>query len=387
MAKKRYGIAYAIIIIVFLFGAFFLLNSPNALNFIGLTLQPIPDRPDITIGTSILYGYDYEATREVYNVYWKNTFSSENLVKFAQKGKELIFYPINIRYTNSEKQMQPIATTQDAKAEILDKKILYENAFAEGIDVLYEYSSSALKQKLLINEPSKFFVPDERILANNPEIEIEFALDYAGKLEINGKRWDKKTTKQITGNLNFEDFYISTATLTDHIGNVEELVYEIKKSGEGLFVIVKIPYDSFQNANFPIEIDTSIVTEIAQEIPLSMQGKGLLFDLETQEQDGKIKALLTCKIIFDNEIIGDCERDLTLIKSIELYSDSGTDKVDYIAEQAWQQKENYDNSRKGWVIMLDNPSQVTITAKYGNKELGFIESGISKSIYPPFSEK
>lgn len=377
--KKRETLRLFVLMILILIVVIVLLNVPTLLSLLGFALYPISEE---SIVESSLQDYDYEIANTNYKTYFKKIFAEKYTIKYAKGNVELDFSPFSVRYTAAQKYVQPINDAESVEAQVSENKVIYEGAFGDNIDVTYEVLAIELNQKILFGSSERFFVPDSRILTNNPEVEIEIPFSYNKEIFVNGNKWDKKTTMQ-ANEIIFEHFSITPTTLTDAQGSTQVLSYELRRSGQSLFIVIKIPYSLVKDAAFPLEIDFSIITE-AEEVPeVPIRGKGILLDVEFSDVGNNIQTLFTCKF-FDSSLERNCEQELTKIGRIRLYQKANPDNfVDYLSLENWNQDENYDSKRKGWIIIINKAKypaydSININANY-DTNTGIIGSGIVKS--------
>jgi len=221
--------------------------------------------------------YDYEATNGIYKVYFKRKLDEKDTIKFQKDDAVITIQPFGLRYISEAGYAQPIRNVNPlAEVEVNGNKITYMDAFGEGIDLVYTAMPLMLKEKIVIRDSSILFEPDPRILQNSPMLEIGFVTNHDLEAYFEGQKWDKKNKKITSENINFKSvkerrkglfgverkekdaFDFEKPFSLDARGVRRDLEYELKKSGESLFVSVRIPYEVIQDTSFPLVIDPSI---------------------------------------------------------------------------------------------------------------------------------
>ena len=251
MRKDKRGIWYSAVAVVLIIFALIV-----SIDF--LREKPSAFPSGTAVRESSLPGYRYEISDGAYSANFKDYISKDNAVKFSRGSVEISFRPVEMRYVSSQRYLQPISSIQKIPATVEGNKIIFKDAFA-GVDFVYEYNSSTLKEKIIFTDRKALFTPDKRILADNPELELQFLFDFRNSdLIIGNEVWDKISLKRTNGALNFRNFKLDPTFLKDGNGVVTELKYEIKRSGSGLYFTVKIPYSLIQDAAYPLEVDPSI---------------------------------------------------------------------------------------------------------------------------------
>ncbi|MBU2496734.1 MAG: hypothetical protein KJ767_01600 [Nanoarchaeota archaeon] len=378
--EKREKLRLFFLMFLILFGVLILINIPK-LAVSGYSLFSFLEGK-VVLGNQI-QNYDYSVSSEGYIVYFKQNFDEEYSTKYKKGNTEMDFSPSEIRYT-ADKYIQPISKAENVEVNF-DDNILYENAFGNGINLIYEINSLELKQKILFNVATRFFVPDSKILTNNPEIEIimPFALKNSN-IFINGNKWDEKTAVQTSSKIDFNNFFLDVATLTDALGNIKTLEYELRKSGQTTIIVIKIPYNYIKDAIFPLQLESSFITETEEPTEKTEgRGRGILLDLEFENKNQVTEAIFTCAFL-DGAFSEDCNPELLSIDKIRLYDSTNQGNyVDFIYTEKWIQEQSYDSERQVWIIEIDRSKysdydSIIVNANYDTGN-GFIGSGIAKS--------
>jgi len=210
------------------------------------------------------------STSQTIKLYYDSLRASSDLLeKSPQKTGYTTFQPMSLNFRNDLGQIQQISTVQSATGAASANTFSYPNIFGNGLNLNYTYTSTSLKEELVVNAFSNLPQPGQYILdGKNATLDLDEVIDWADNLDIyiDGKLWDKKTTMTTTGQVEFKNgdtvlFFIPPAYARDSSESKNEilLTQQFKKQGTKFYVIKKTPYSWLADPQrvYPIKIDPS----------------------------------------------------------------------------------------------------------------------------------
>lgn len=217
--------------------------------------------------------YDWEGNQSIYKAYFKNTPDTAQTVKIERDGHELYLQPNSLNYRNNIGQLDQIAVPASSHASIDGNNITYPDILGAGIDLVYEFRNSYLKQSLIINDFSTIGEPEGYIFPNghnsscddmNVTLDFDFTFDFDDGIDVivNGQAWDKQNTRATSGQVIFRDIntnetifkFLEPVTYNNNTNSWG--VYELKMQGDKLYIIHKTSYDfARMNSSYPLIID------------------------------------------------------------------------------------------------------------------------------------
>jgi hypothetical protein len=251
-----------------------------------------------TIVRSEKPGYDYQVTTGLYQAYFKENPTEDDMVHAAYTQPDnldltasLDLQPYELLWRNQNNQVQRINMVQNVSgypvAHIWPSEhewhhnldtMLYPNIFGYGTNLTLEYSNSRLSKKLWVNPGD---LPAPVISDEGLTLDLVFKLAVPDSLSlwINDERWNPSivTTSNDTVVLRnngvamfsfvrpfaFEKFHWTNDLPTQAMGH---LTYEFRRMNGECFVVVRTPASFVFNESLrgPIEIDPTIEISIGQ---------------------------------------------------------------------------------------------------------------------------
>jgi PKD repeat protein len=251
-----------------------------------------------TIVRSEKPGYDHQVTTGLYQAYFKENPTEDDMVHVAYTQPDnlslaasLDLQPYELLWRNQDDQVQRINLVQDVTgypvAHIWPSEhewhhnldtMLYPNIFGYGTNLTLEYSNSRLSKKLWVNPRD---LPTPWINSSGLTLDLVFKLAVPDSLSLwlNNDRWNPSvvTTSNDTVVLKnndvpmfmfvrpfaFEKFHWMDDLPTQAMGR---LTYEFRQMNGECFVVVRTPASFVFNESLkgPIEIDPTIEISIGQ---------------------------------------------------------------------------------------------------------------------------
>jgi len=236
----------------------------------------------VTINTSITNStdplYDFEVTKNVFNIFFKSTPETADTVKIIAKDSNgydrfATYQALSLNYRNALDQIDQIAITQTVTAQVTEDKLTYPNIFVNGINQTYTTFATQLKDKITIQNSTVLPEPAQFILdQTNITLDLDFSIGLetpnANQLDIyvDNVLWDKSTTQKTQQQIDFRDsnnftvFLLPPPIATDANGSERQLTYQLKKQGNTLLVIIKTNYTWLNNSQraYPVTIDPTV---------------------------------------------------------------------------------------------------------------------------------
>jgi len=156
-----------------------------------------------------------------------------------------------------------IGSVLSSSPEIYNNSVRYNNSFSQT-DVQYEMRLDGVKENFVLNSMPLVLPGDYAYLEYTGELQFDNNLTiWANGIEQTSKEF------MTSGSVDFKDengtivFKMPSPTATDSVGNITNLVYDIKPDGEKLAFGLKVPSDFLENAVYPVYIDPTIQLQTA----------------------------------------------------------------------------------------------------------------------------
>lgn len=242
--------------------------------------------------------WDYEMTQDSYTARVLSDFTAGQVIEWEMEGQTLAFQPMALEWTNDLDQISQISMPQDTASLVTNTPHLtggadvgyelgvinWSDAYGTGRNFWWECDTGRLRKTLEL-ESAPPAPPQYIIDGGNPVLRLNFIFDPSPDLDIyiDGELWDKKT-HEVT--FNYTEFrylgetlwYFGIANAWDSSDDMDyheiALASEFSKSGNSLYVSVRVPYDWLGAATYPVYVDPYI-----QEF--SSLSDGFLFDYST----------------------------------------------------------------------------------------------------------
>jgi len=214
--------------------------------------------------------FDYEVETGEYFAYFKDNPTEGQVVKVVKNTTEITFQPMALNYRNDLSQIEQISMIQSVTGSPTENQFKYENAYGNGLDLVYNYYHESLKEELIINQSTNIPTPAQYILdGGNVTLDLDFILEYDYKIFIDNEEWDKSSDKITSNEVLIKDsedniiYKFPKPYAYDSNNSQQLLKYFFKKQGNSLYIIIKTPYSWLQNAVYPIKIDPTITLQTA----------------------------------------------------------------------------------------------------------------------------
>lgn len=199
-------------------------------------------------------------------------FRSDPLIKYVHpaSGESVTFQPMGLYFTNDLDDEQQISEPTEGEVSIVDDLLTWANAYGPDIDFRWRNQSSTFAKFITVNNLSALGSPLPYIIAGgNPALRVEFIFEKSVGLEVwvNGVLWDEKSNNpQVTlGDVEFrlsgESLWYFRSPRVEN-GDAEmataDIEMRLKKSGNDLFVEIRVPWSWLETAIYPVIIDPTI---------------------------------------------------------------------------------------------------------------------------------
>jgi hypothetical protein len=228
--------------------------------------------PVDTSWTAAVLPWSWQMANNNYQVKVKNNITAGQVVEFSRQGKSIKLQPMALEWTNNLDQIQSISMPQDV-TPVVDQtgegSVNWLNAYGNGIDFKWQTTPISLDKTLEIENLSKLPAPAPYIIAGgNPVLRLNliFAPSSDVLIFVDGSLWDKKTTIQTFNKIEFrlgnEILWSFSPLMYWDADNTEgQSVATLSKSGQNLYISIRVPYSWLQTAVYPVFVDADITIE------------------------------------------------------------------------------------------------------------------------------
>jgi hypothetical protein len=217
----------------------------------------------------------------------QSTFNAGQIIEFADEGGYVRLQPMALQWTNDSSMIQeismplavagvisnPTVNLLASKTSVVGHKgqIYWSNAYGNGIDFKWWCEPSALKKNLIINEFESLPTPEKYILdGENPALVLNLIFAPSKNLEIyiDGALWDTKKMVQTYNTIEFKKngtmlWGFKPLRYWDSARGHGQSVATLSKSGNSLYISVKVPYEWLRIATYPVFVDTNVDAGVA----------------------------------------------------------------------------------------------------------------------------
>jgi len=211
----------------------------------------------------------------------RNDFANAQLIKYIDpgSGEEITFQPQQLEWVNDTGQLSTIANPSGANVQIDDDTLFWPGAFGVGLDFKWITQTIRLSKLLIINNLAALGTPPQFILdGGNPKLKLQFIFQKSSGVTIwvDGVAWDEKGNNplQTADRVEFKDdadntlWFFSPPVASDNaIADDSEseipATYHFRKSGNSLFVEVRVPWAWLETAVYPVEVDPTVNPQVA----------------------------------------------------------------------------------------------------------------------------
>lgn len=209
--------------------------------------QMYPINTLITPSTDPLFDYWVTGITN-YNASFKEDPTEGQVVKYERKGLEVTYQPMALNWINDLNQIQQISMIQSVIGVPQGSRFIYPNAYGASTELAYDYHPNYLKEELILYNPLPA-PPQYMIDGGNPRLELNFVFDTNSnhiRVRQNGQEWDLKSTIQAYSDIEILDdnqelmYFLKQPVAYDGAGTEEIGYYELKKSGNSLYISVVV---------------------------------------------------------------------------------------------------------------------------------------------------
>lgn len=229
--------------------------------------------------------WDWQMLHAGYHIKVKEDFTAGQIIEFEKQGETVHFQPMALGWTNDLGQIQQISMPQSVVPVISNPAvdllpavgvtshegtIRWNNAYGSGIDFEWKCASTRLVKILQINSFANLLVPQQYIIdGGNPVLRLNliFAPSTALAIYVDGAVWDKKTKRQTFNAIEFSKggevlWSFKPMVYKGSNGNRGKSAATLEKSGNNLYISVRIPYSWLQSAIYPVVIDPVVDEQV-----------------------------------------------------------------------------------------------------------------------------
>ncbi len=217
------------------------------------------------IDTSIVQSgdsdYVYEVTKGFYRTKFKKVLSSDSCVQYQFDDYELMIALQNLEWTNGNGMRELLAWVQPVESIVRGNKIIYPNAFGEGIHVEFVYHPQYFGKYLIIEDYT--CLSDSNLAVDYQFLEFNYTITHTDSLEvfINGENWDGN---QIITNgiVEFRDkiseetqFYFNSPIAEDSAGQTIPIEFVLEQNNSEIVISKRIDKQWLEHAAYPVKAD------------------------------------------------------------------------------------------------------------------------------------
>ncbi len=225
--------------------------------------------------------WNWQMIGDDYHIRVKNDFTAGQIIEFEKQGSTLYFQPMALEWTNNLDQIQQISMPQNVTPAITNPTvellpdiishsgtIEWANSYGQGIDFQWQCTPSRLIKILEVESLAKLPVPAAYIISGgNPVMRLNLIFSPSADVDVyvNGALWDKKTKIQTFNIIRFDKKtggnlwnFMPLRYWDSSENNTGQSVATLEKSGNNLYVSIRVPYSWLQTAIYPIFIDPTV---------------------------------------------------------------------------------------------------------------------------------
>jgi hypothetical protein len=229
--------------------------------------------------------WDWEMSGAGYGVRVKEDITAGQVAEFSKAGASVTLQPMSLQWTNDLDQIQQVATPQPEAALVTNPvvdllprvgvsshlgTIRWDDAYGDGIDLQWQCTPSRLAKILEVESLAKLPVPQQFIIdGGNPVLRLSFIFDPSNDVDIyiDGQEWDRQSTMQTFTEIEFRKngeilWTFAPLMYWDAAGTTGQSMATVRKTGNSLYVDVRVPYTWLQAAVFPVYVDVDVDEQV-----------------------------------------------------------------------------------------------------------------------------
>lgn len=224
--------------------------------------------------------WDWQMLKAGYHIRVKNDFTAGQILEFEVGGSTLQLQPMALEWTNDLDMIQPVSMPQVVNPAVTnppsgvvpkssDGTITWENGYGIGRHFAWECTPRRLNKVLTIDSLASLPAPQQYIIdGGNPVLRLNLIFDPSGDVDIyvDSQLWDKSSKAQTFNRIEFRKggkvlWSFMPLMYRDSGKSEEQSPAALEKSGNSLYISIRVPYEWLQNAVYPVFIDADVAIE------------------------------------------------------------------------------------------------------------------------------
>jgi concanavalin A-like lectin/glucanase superfamily protein len=214
-------------------------------------------------------GYAFGSINDFSEVYFQDNPTEGQTLKIISNNTETTFQPHSLNFNNDLGQLEQISMPNNVPISVKGEEVYYNNAYGIGLHLKYKYTGRYLKEELIIDDILMLPAPSQYVIdGGNPVIDLNFIYSSsAHKIVVDGAEWDRKNDMTGFNDIEIKDdndnllYIFKKPSVLDSAGNHIDGIYKLKKSGNSLYMTIRVPYSFFidENTVYPVSIDPTTI--------------------------------------------------------------------------------------------------------------------------------
>lgn len=225
--------------------------------------------------------WDWEMASYYYDVRVVEDFTAGQIIELEVDGSTIQFQPMALEWSNDLGQIQAIEMPVDVTPTLTNPivatagetkhqgTITWGNAYGSGIDFEWKCTPKVLEKLLVISGLTDLPMPAQYILdGGNPFLRLNLIFDHSSDMDVyvDNSLWGEQNEVQTFDAIEFRRegevlWWFSPLKYWDSIGEEGYSVATLERSGNKLYISVRVPYSWLQSAIFPVFIDADVAVE------------------------------------------------------------------------------------------------------------------------------
>ena len=205
--------------------------------------------------------WNWQMTQDSYTTKALSNLTAGQVIEYSSQGEYVRFQPMALQWTNNLSQIQQVSIPQNVAVTISNNRISWANGYGSGRSLAWINRPERLITLLTLNGIPP--LPSQTIInGGNPVAELNFIFDPSSSLDIyvNGASWNKRDTVNSALAVEFRRegailFAFAPPFAYDANGNEALVTSQLRRTGNNLYISVRVPYAWLQTAVYPVSID------------------------------------------------------------------------------------------------------------------------------------